>query len=159
MNIFRTATTQAIRDIIADHGSANRFGISLTDADVEAICTRVVDLFEMTLNLRAQVGGANPNPRESESSAPASTRNSALKPQRWEREPASVPTTKAASEVYDFSHLERKDRGDSLPQLAPKSESAIDLKLPRKRISVSEDERDVLLRRAQAPSVAVTQNT
>ncbi|NBW82215.1 hypothetical protein EBR21_10730 [bacterium] len=157
MNVFRTATTQAIRDIIADHGSANRFGISLTEADVEAICTRVVDLFEMTLNLRAQVGNTGSIARENETSGPAPARNSALKPQRWEQEPAAVPTTKAASEVYDFSHLERKDRGDSLPQLAPKSDSAVDLKLPRKRISVSQDEREILLRRAQSPSVAVSQ--
>ncbi|MFZ9520561.1 MAG: hypothetical protein ACO3A4_08805 [Silvanigrellaceae bacterium] len=159
MNIFRTATTQAIRDIIADHGSANRFGISLTEADVEAICTRVVDLFEMTLNLRAQVGNVGAGHRETEQPNATPARNSSLKPQRWEREPASVPTTKAASEVYDFSYLERKDRGDSLPFLAPTNESAVDLKLPRKRISVNDDEREILLRRAQSPSVAVTQNS
>ncbi|NBX18317.1 MAG: hypothetical protein EBR09_13220 [Proteobacteria bacterium] len=158
MNVFRTATTQAIRDIIADHGTANRFGLSLTDADIDAICTRVVDLFEMTLNLRAQVGGGGL--AESRRDTPANPNApQALKSGRWEEDRVSVPRTKAASEIYDFSHLEKRSRADALPQVAPQNEEIPDLKLPRKRISVSSDEREVLLRRAQSPSVAVTQST
>lgn len=153
MNVFRTATTQAIRDIIADHGTANRFGMSLTDTDIDAVCARVVDLFEMTLNLRAQLGtgGMASQAQATPSASPA------LKASRWENEPASVPRTKAASEIYDFSPLEQRGRADALPASAPKSDVAADLKLPRKRISVSSDEREILLRRAQSPAAAVSQ--
>lgn len=154
MNVFRTATTQAIRDIIADHGAANRFGMSLTDADIDAICTRVVDLFEMTLNLRAQIGLAG-QPQEP---APQKHTQSAMRPARWENESASAPKSKAASELYDLSHLEgQRVRSDALPRFAPEKDPAVELKLPRKRISVSNDEKEILMRRAQAPSVALTQ--
>lgn len=160
MNVFRTATTQAIRDIIADHGTANRFGMSLTDADIDAVCARVVDLFEMTLNLRAQLGtGAAAEPRRESSSQNSPQSAQALKSSRWEEDRVSVPRTKAASEIYDFSSLEKSTRGDALHSAAPKNNEIPDLKLPRKRISVSSDEREVLLRRAQSPAVAVTQTT
>lgn len=161
MNVFRTATGQAIRDIISDHGTANRFGISLTDSDLDAVCERIVDLFEMTLNLRAQLGtGASPESRSSSApvgrfSQPVST----VKPRRWEEEPASVPKTKAASEVFDFSHLEKTGRADALPVLAPQSEELPDLKLPRKRIMVTGDEKELLARRSQAPTVALSRGT
>ncbi|MEN9810819.1 MAG: hypothetical protein RLZZ488_2386 [Pseudomonadota bacterium] len=155
MNVFRTATTQAIRDIISDHGTANRFGMSLTDADIDAICTRVVDLFEMTLNLRAQIGLAG-QPQEAATQQKPS--QSAMRPSRWENESASVPKSKAASELYDLSHLEgQRVRSDSLPRFAPEKDPAVELKLPRKRINVSSDEKEILMRRAQAPSVALTQ--
>jgi hypothetical protein len=145
MNVFRTATTQAIREIIADHGTTHRFGMSLTENDIEAICSRVVDLFEMTLNLRAQLNtGTN-------TSNPHSPENGAAKPlkaSRWEQEPASLPTSKAASELYELSHLERRPRSDALPATAPVSDSDLDFRLPRKRVSVSVDERNMLMKRA-----------
>jgi hypothetical protein len=158
MNVFRTATTQAIRDIIADHGTANRFGMSLTDSDIDAICGRVVDLFEMTLNLRAQVGtGGAADPRREASAHNGQPQAQPLKASRWEDERAAVPRTKAASEIYDFSHMEAKNRGDALTSVGNKNDSVPDLKLPRKRISVSSDEREILLRRAKSPAVAVAQ--
>lgn len=68
-SIFRTATTQAILDIIAEHGTRSRFGHMLTDEDASAVAEQVVDLFEMTLRLRARTGligtSAAPEPQES----------------------------------------------------------------------------------------------
>jgi len=114
MNIFRTATGQAIREIISDHSQENRFGRSLTETDIDAICERVVDLFEMTLNLRAQVSGAG-----------------------------------------ESAHSQKHSRADVLPATAPQREAEIDYKLPRKRINVTSEEKEILMRRAQqAPSVA-----
>lgn len=146
MNIFRTATGQAIREIISEHSQENRFGRSLTDSDLDAICERVVDLFEMTLNLRAQVSGGG------------DTQSTSRQPQRrsvrWEEEPANVPTTRSASEIYDFNHLSKQIRSDALPHFAPQREQEVDYKLPRKRISVTTEEQEILMRRAQSPSVA-----
>ncbi|MEY4066611.1 MAG: hypothetical protein RIR26_2819, partial [Pseudomonadota bacterium] len=109
MNIFRTATGQAIRDIIVDHSQENRFGRSLTEQDIDSICERVVDLFETTLNLRAQLAGAGFVDNSSSSTrtaAPASARTA-----RWEEEPASPPRTRAAAELYDFDGDEKQRRG------------------------------------------------
>jgi hypothetical protein len=149
MNIFRTATGQAIREIISDHSQENRFGRTLTDTDLDAICERVVDLFEMTLNLRAQVSGGGQVAEDSRS-AP----RQASRAVRWDEEPARVPTTRSASEIYDFTHINRQSRADALPSLAPQQTTEIDLKLPRKRISVTVEEKEVLMRRAQSPAVA-----
>lgn len=149
MNIFRTATGQAIREIISEHSQENRFGRTLTDTDLDAICERVVDLFEMTLNLRAQVSGGG---ESAETSRGAQRQNS--RSVRWDEEPAKVPTTRAASEIYDFTHINRQARADALPSLAPEQNSEVDYKLPRKRINVTVEEREVLMRRAQSPAVA-----
>ena len=149
MNIFRTATGQAIREIISDHSQENRFGRSLTETDIDAICERVVDLFEMTLNLRAQVSGAGESSHSHKQSPKAQQRTV-----RWDEEPTKMPTTRAASEIYDFNHLNKHGRGDALAATAPQREAEIDFKLPRKRINVTSEEQETLMRRAQASSVA-----
>jgi hypothetical protein len=142
MNIFRTATGQAIRDIIADHSQENRFGRSLTDDDIDSICDRIVDLFEMTLNLRARVSGNS----EQEVSQPRTQPRS----MRWEDEPAQLPTTRAASEVYDFSGFNQKSRQDSLPSMAPNATTEPEYKLMRrKRTPVSAEEQQLLMRQAE----------
>lgn len=146
MNIFRTATGQAIRDIICEHGQENRFGRSLTDTDLDTICERIVDLFEMTLNLRAQVAGGG--------DTQTSQRQTQRREARWEESEPRVPTTRSASEIYDFSHLTKQTRADALPSFAPQKEQEINFKLPRKRISVSAEEQETLMRRAQSPAVA-----
>ncbi|MBM3381917.1 MAG: hypothetical protein FJY29_05690 [Betaproteobacteria bacterium] len=153
INIFRTATGQAIREIISDHSQENRFGRTLTDSDLDAICERVVDLFEMTLNLRAQVAGTGVATGDSNESSRNSGRQTS-RSVRWDEEPTKVPTTRAASEIYDFGQLNKQSRADALPSLAPQQTTEIDLKLPRKRISVTVEEREVLMRRAQSPAVA-----
>ena len=58
MNIFRTALLQAIEDILKDSGSVGRFGLVLTDDEINTVSSKVVDLFEMTLNLRTRVSAA-----------------------------------------------------------------------------------------------------
>lgn len=142
MNIFRTATGQAIRDIIADHSQENRFGRTLTEDDLDSICERVVDLFEMTLNLRARVSG----PAEQQDSHKQRQRRQV----RWEDEPTQIPTTRAASEIYDLSSLSRQSRPDALPQIASQISNEPEFRLPRrKRTAVSAEEQQRLMRQAE----------
>lgn len=142
MNIFRTATSQAIRDIICDHSQENRFGRTLTDDDLDSICERVVDLFEMTLNLRARVSGAS---EQDTGHTKTQTRS-----MRWEDEPAGIPTTRAASEVYDFSGFSHQSRQDALPHMAPSVTTEPEHKLVRrKRTPVSVEEHQRLMRQAE----------
>lgn len=142
MNIFRTATGQAIRDIISDHSQENRFGRTLTDDDLDAICERVVDLFEMTLNLRARLSG-NTEPVESQ----PRTQQRSL---RWDEEPAQMPMTKAAADVYDFSEFEQQRRRDALPDRAPQHNTEPEYKLTRRqRTTVSAEEQQRLMRQAE----------
>jgi hypothetical protein len=67
MSIFRDTTKQAIAEIICENAEAGRFGLSMTEHDLESACNRIVDLFEITLELRGRVAGT---PRQ-ESKAPA----------------------------------------------------------------------------------------
>lgn len=53
MSIFRTATKQALREIIEEQGTVGRFGVVLAEDKLELTTDRIVDLFEMTLNLRS----------------------------------------------------------------------------------------------------------
>lgn len=142
MNIFRTATGQAIRDIISDHSQENRFGRTLTEDDLDAICERVVDLFEMTLNLRARLSGGAEQPENQPRTQSKSV--------RWDEEPAQLPMTKAASDIYDFSDLEQQRRRDSLPERAPQYSTEPEYKLTRrKRTAVSVEEQQRLIRQAE----------
>jgi hypothetical protein len=52
MGIFRTATGQAIKEIIAEKGAVGNFGINLTHDSLDEACNSIVDLFEMALELR-----------------------------------------------------------------------------------------------------------
>jgi hypothetical protein len=54
MGVFRIATGQAIREIIEEHGSLGRFGLILTPENIDDIADRIVDLFEMTIELRTK---------------------------------------------------------------------------------------------------------
>jgi len=154
MNVFRTATGQAIRDIITDHSQENRFGRTLTDADLDAICERVVDLFEMTLKLRAQLGGGHSMAAGEPAQSSGTRAQNPPRAVRWDEERTNLPSTRAASEIYDFAPLEKNNRADALAQVAPQKEADISFKLPRKRISVSGEERETLMRRAQSSAVA-----
>ncbi len=53
-SVFRMATTQAVKDILEEHGSSGRFGLIVTPDGMETIANKLVDLFEMTLELRAK---------------------------------------------------------------------------------------------------------
>jgi hypothetical protein len=52
--IFRTATSQAIQEIIQENCVAGRFGLLLNEDGLEKISHRIVDLFELTLKLRSK---------------------------------------------------------------------------------------------------------
>lgn len=154
MNIFRIATKQAIREIISENASQNRFGFTVTDDNLELITERVVDLFEMTLNLRSRLSTATPA-----SPAPEKRETPAAQPSRWQRaseeassrtptmsprgtppqEKVGFPKTRNAAEIYEGTLNVKKDPA-SETQLAPQ----YDLKLPRKRTALSAEEKEKL---------------
>lgn len=124
MNVFRTATGQAVRDIISEHATTHRFGLSLTDADLDAICERVVDLFEMTLNLRAQVGTGQA-PQTNTGAAPQSGASTAHQATFVRQEPTmslTLPRTRVAVAQDEKETLMRRRPPASLsadPRRAP----------------------------------------
>jgi hypothetical protein len=127
--IFRIATEQAIREMIEEEGESGRFGLLLTDENVGAIATKVVDLFEMTLELRSKT---------SEIFSPqASAKNKEAEFQ----EPQAFPRTKSGAEVYFAGEQKKNNRGE-LP-MAPH----MDFKLPRKRFEMSLEEKERASRR------------
>ena len=153
--IFRTATKQAILDLIADHGTRSRFGQLLSDDDADALAHRVVDLFEMTLELRARTGLMLPQESgpsgggEGSPSAPSARRSAASTaqaPRSWSDEApaAPFPTTIHAAEFLD--------RGEPKARV-PDAATAVDdpvlsgLKLPRTRKPITDSERQSFLRR------------
>lgn len=151
MNIFRTATGQAIRDIIIDHSQENRFGRSLTEQDLDSICERVVDLFETTLNLRAQLSANGFDTSSATSRQPSAQ---ASRSTRWEDEPVSLPSTRAAADIYDFRGDAEQKKGERPAGLNPARANEVTLTLPRKRVSVTAEEKDHLARRSQSGTAA-----
>lgn len=153
MNVFRIATKQAIRDIVTENASENRFGFTVTEDNLESITDRVVDLFEMTLNLRSRLGMGAASPAEA---APAEQPKS--QQTRWQtpspatstaqqktstltREPVGFPRTTNAAEIYDGS-LKVKSAPASETILPPH----VDFKLPRKRTLITAEEKEKLTR-------------
>ena len=53
-SVFRIATKQAIKEIIEAPSEKLQYGLILTDENLEDITSKVVDLFEMTLDLRSR---------------------------------------------------------------------------------------------------------
>jgi hypothetical protein len=151
MNIFRTATGQAIREIIIDHSQENRFGRSLTEQDLDSICERVVDLFETTLNLRAQLSANGFEATPAPSRQPSSQTG---RPTPWEDKPVSAPSTRAAADLYDFRGDAEQKRGERPAGLSPARANEVTLALPRKRISVTAEEKEHLARRSQNGTAA-----
>ena len=156
-NIFRTATTQAILDIIAEHGSKSRFGQLLTDGDAEAVAARVVDLFEMTLELRARnglasmAGTASPGAARSEqqTSSRAQSKSQAerfgARGRGGDNETLNqFPTTIHAEEFISVDKKQSK-----FPEAAAHTDDsiAVGFRLPRTRKSFSAEERQAFLRR------------
>lgn len=136
--IFRIATCQAIREIIEESAVEGRFGLILTEDGVEKISQRVVDLFEMTLELRAKTQeiflGINSGTKSPPSKTP---RNENKK----EEERRPFPKTKNAAEVFDFGNRKTSDL-ESIP-IAP----AHNVKLPRTRFNLSLEEKERLIRK------------
>ena len=131
--IFRMATCQAIREIIEESAVEGRFGLILTEDGLEKISNRVVDLFEMTLELRAktQLMFSGMNAPQETSSPKQKTKNGFQN-----EEKAPFPKTKNAAEIFDFGQRNRSEL-DSIPM--PPSH---DVKLPRTRFGLSIEEKE-----------------
>jgi hypothetical protein len=131
--IFRIATCQAIREIIEESAVEGRFGLILTDDGIDKISHRVVDLFEMTLELRAKTQEmfSGMNSQQQASSPKRVTKNNVQNEER-----APFPKTKNAAEIYDFGQRNRSEM-DSMP-IAP----IHDVKLPRTRFGLSLEEKE-----------------
>ncbi len=131
--IFRIATCQAIREIIEDSAIEGRFGLILADDGIDKISNRIVDLFEMTLELRAKT---------QEMFSGISLQKQAANPKMGAKnkmqneERAPFPKTKNAAEIYDFGQRNRNEI-DSMP-VAP----IHDVKLPRTRFGLSLEEKE-----------------
>jgi hypothetical protein len=158
--IFRTATKQAILDLIGEHATPSRFGQLLSDDDADALAMRVVDLFEMTLELRARTGAlsASEQPaaspvRESERppalrrSAASASQTAVLPRRSWSEEAPSnaFPTTVHAAEFTEPRQGGRVPPPDS----GKDAEDALsaNLKLPRTRKPITESERQSFWRK------------
>lgn len=135
MSVFRIATKQAIREIIEENASSNRFGFSLTDDNVECITDRVVDLFEMTLTLRSRVAA----PLQAESAEPVH-QTQRRTPTLPSQERVGFPKTINAAEIYDGALTPRRGLPES--QVPPQQ----DFKLPRKRTVLSDEEKERLIK-------------
>ncbi|WP_186643979.1 hypothetical protein [Fluviispira vulneris] len=140
--IFRTATSQAIREIIEESGVEGRFGLILTEDSLEKITHRVVDLFEMTLELRAKTQeifgnlGATAKPKSVQAN-----KIDNKKKNTFFDEDSPFPKTKNASELLDYgSH-------DSIGIDKIPTAPAHNIKLPRKRFELSLEERERISRK------------
>lgn len=162
MNIFRTATKQAIRDIIQDNASSGRYGVMLSDDNIEAIGERIVDLFEMTLNLRSQMSGGVSSQSSTGQSSPsressqANTQrrapvartttlehiNRQQSSQQQKPESAGFPKTRWAAEIYD--HHDARPTQHYAQAIDTELPPQIDYKLPRKRVALTAAEREKL---------------
>jgi len=131
--IFRIATSQAIREIIEESAVEGRFGLLLTEEGIEKISQRVVDLFEMTLQLRAKT-------QEMFSSGLGNSQsNNNMKNSKnhfQNEEKAPFPRSRNAAEIYDFGNRTKSEM-DSIP-VAP----IHDVKLPRTRFGLSLEEKE-----------------
>lgn len=131
-SVFRIATEQAIKEIVEENAVCGRFGLIITEENITEISKKVVDLFEMTLELRSktqdifgQIANTKPTPKthKEETSTP-------------------FPKTKNASEIYSFNEKKKNEYN---------SESAIlphlDVKLPRKRFELTLEEKEKFMQR------------
>lgn len=134
--IFRIATSQAIREIIEESAVEGRFGLLLTDDGIEKIAHRVVDLFEMTLQLRAKTQEMFSSGFSGAQQNQSNSRPSKGNYQSEEKPP--FPRSKNAAEIYDFDNRGKSEL-DSIP-VAP----IHDVKLPRTRFGLSLEEKERL---------------
>ena len=130
--VFRIATEQAIKEIVEECSVSGRFGLIVTEENIEEISKKVVDLFEMTLELRAktqdifgQAANMRQEPKES---------------RQEEKQP--FPKSRNASEIYSFQES-KKSPNSHETSLMPN----LDVKLPRKRFELSLEEKERYMRR------------
>lgn len=132
--IFRIATSQAIREIIEESAVEGRFGLLLTDDGIEKIAERVVDLFEMTLQLRAKTQEMFSSGLATSPQNKANSRSSRSNFENEEKAP--FPRSKNAAEIYDFGNRTKSEL-EMIP-VAP----IHDVKLPRTRFGLSLEEKE-----------------
>lgn len=136
--IFRIATKEAIREIILSEAQANRFGILMTDSQLETITERVVDLMETAINLRSGVQSRLENTLSALSQAQHAA-HQATADERAGFRPGQgsgrLPRARAASEIYSPPDPQQS-MDDTIPLYSGGSPA-----LPRRRVAISETER------------------
>ena len=130
--VFRIATEQAIREIVEEHSTGGRFGLIVTEENMVEISKKVVDLFEMTLELRSKT--------QSIFGLGASSAQSFAEKEEEERAP--FPKSRNASEIYAFEERSKSQNATEV-SLMPN----LDVKLPRKRFELSLEEKERMTRR------------
>lgn len=145
-SVFRIATKQAIKEIIESPSEKLQYGLILTDENLEDITDRVVDLFEMTLNLRSRTQELfkdlyNGNNEEE-------ARESRVPDKYFKDKTVNLYKEPSNSVYSDENKLDNlrvlksvKDEKTQSMQTVPK------LLLPRKRMMISQDEKKKLLER------------
>lgn len=133
--VFRIATEQAIKEIVEENSVSGRFGLIVTEENVAEISKRVVDLFEMTLELRSKTQDIFGQAVSSAKQEP-STKHSQQSEER-----VSFPKTRNAAEIY--APQENKRNTHHLPELTPN----LSAKLPRKRFELTLEEKEKFMRR------------
>lgn len=127
--VFRIATEQAIKEIVEENSVSGRFGLIVTEENILEISKKVVDLFEMTLELRSKTqdifGQTNKEPAK----------------ENKQEEKAPFPKSRNASEIYFQENKKNQSVLDA--PLIPN----LDVKLPRKRFELSLEEKEKFMRR------------
>lgn len=169
MSIFRTATKQAILEIIAESAQEGRFGYILTEDGMDQSCERVVDLIEMALELRGRTGLLGMQSSSSQEAAPPArnvaknkAQPSSTLPRRTGREIKNSPPPENFDSTPERSGQQRpmqselrdfpRTRGaaeiydNRAPQNQYKSDSRLpptqDFKLPRRRVEIISEEKN-----------------
>ncbi len=146
-SIFRMATMQAVKEIVEENSVSGRFGHIVTEENIEEISKKIVDLFEMTLDLRAKtqeifaLSQGAPQGQGARASTPG--RAPAKKNRVEFQEESPFPTTRNAAEIYDS----RQTMASHSREATPSPTGGLDLKLPRQRFEMTLGEKERFMRR------------
>ncbi len=148
--VFRIATTQAIREIVEENAVSGRFGLIVTEENIEEIAKRVVDLFEMTLDLRAKtqdifggaLGGQASSQEQRRENAKPAKRAFSRSNKLDISEEGPFPKSRNSSEIYDFKTNNNNTQSRDTSYIP-----SLDAKLPRKRFELSPEEKERFMRR------------
>jgi hypothetical protein len=134
--IFRTATREAVMEIISESAQPGRFGLLLSPEMLHEAADKVVDLIETSLKLRANVQDRleRASMIQQRSETPPPPRDEFRSGSR-----AGIPKTRNASEVYE----NQRGRDENPIHNVPVSPT-MNFRLPRKKIALSDSERENL---------------
>ncbi len=143
MSVFRIATKQAILDMIVESGENKTFGLFVAHHQVDALADRIVDLFEMTLELRQKVQNATsePNPPKADPRRQAGARQEGATPSRHflrDEEPV-VPRTRRAQELYQGETAIAPLQSQQMPSLGV-GQNTMGVGLPKRRVAFTSQE-------------------